>query len=128
MFLSPIALGCVSARFQEMGTVARWLERVGFRTIHHIPTAWDWQLNQAKPCWIIVTLKNGSRVFGYFGERSFAGSDPQQRDLFLEAMFRPVETGDWAPVEETAGVLIMFDQISAIEFRKESEVDDEAEA
>ena len=41
--------------------------------------------------------------------------------MYLEAQFRPLDTGDWAPVEDTGGVLIMADQIAAIEFRKLAE-------
>ena len=41
--------------------------------------------------------------------------------LYLEAQFRPLEDGQWAPVEDTGGVLIMADQIAAVEFRKLTE-------
>jgi hypothetical protein len=87
--------------------------------------AWDWHFSQGKPYWALVTLKDGSRVYGLYGERSFAGSDPERRDLYLEATFRLVERGDWAPVEDTAGILIMADQIVAIEFRQFTEVNRE---
>jgi len=60
----------------------------------------------------------GGRLYGLFHSRSFAASDPDRRDLYLEAQFRPLETGEWAPVADTGGVLIMADQIAAIEFRK----------
>ena len=79
--------------------------------------------SQARPCWVLVTLKNGSRICGLYGIQSFAGSDPKDRDLYLQATYRlVVETGDWAPVEDTAGILISADQIAAIEFRTLIEV------
>jgi Family of unknown function (DUF6338) len=81
-------------------------------------TAWDWYFRQEKPSWMLVTLKNGSQVYGLFGKDSFAGDDPEFRDLYLQATFRLLPDGQWAPLEDTGGVLIMADQISTIEFRK----------
>jgi hypothetical protein len=81
-------------------------------------SAWDWLFSQEKPYWVAVTLKDGSQIFGLFGPRSYAGSDPQSRDLYLEATFRLLDNGEWAPMEDTAGVLIMADEIAFLELRK----------
>lgn len=118
IFVSPICLGLLSGRAQQKEWVARQLRMLGFRPIHSIPTAWDWQFGREKPYWVIVTLKNGSRHYGQFGPGSFAGSDPERRDLYLEATYRLLETGEWAPEEDTGGILILADQIATIEFRK----------
>lgn len=72
---------------------------------------------------MLVTLKDGSEIYGFFGAQSFAASDADRRDLYLEAQFRPLDSGEWAPLEDTAGVLIMGEDIAAIEFRKVTEVD-----
>jgi len=121
MFLSPVVLGLASGRFQQKESVARFLGWLGLRTVHPIPRAWDWHFGRSKPYWVLVTLKDGSRLYGLFHSRSFAASDPEHRDLYLEAQFRPLEDGQWAPVEDTGGVLIMADQIAAVEFRKLTE-------
>lgn len=121
MFVSPVILGFVSGWLQQREAVARLLGGLGLRTIHPIPRAWDWHFGRLRPYWVLVTLKNGSRLYGLFHSRSFAGSDPEHCDLYLEAQFRPLDTGEWAPVEDTAGVLIMADQIAALEFRKVAE-------
>jgi hypothetical protein len=122
IFASPLALGVASGWLQQNGMVARFLARFGFRTIDPAPTAWDWHFSQTKPYWVLVTLKNGEQVYGLFGTRSFAGDDPNHRDLYIEAVFRLLETDEWAPVEDSAGILIAPDEISAIEFRKVAEV------
>ena len=70
-----------------------------------------------------MTLKDGSRVYGLYGLQSYAGDDPAERDLYLEVQFRPTDTGDWAPVEDSGGVLVKGDQIALIEFKKLAEVD-----
>jgi hypothetical protein len=66
---------------------------------------------------VLVRLKDGSEVYGLFHENSFAGSDPARRDIYIEAQFHVTEGGEWAPIEDTGGVLIMGDQIATIEFR-----------
>ncbi len=98
IFVSPIGLGLLSGKLLQNNTVGRFLGRFGFRTISTIPTAWDWHFSRSKPYWTLVRLKDGSRVYGLFGLRSFAGDDSDERDLYLEVQFRPTDTGDWAPV------------------------------
>ena len=121
MFVSPVVLGVASGGLQQKEVVARFLAWLGLRTVHPIPRAWDWHFGRLKPYWVLVTLKDGSRLYGLFHSRSFAASDPEHRDLYLEAQFQPLPDGQWAPVEDTAGVLIMADQIAAVEFRKLTE-------
>jgi hypothetical protein len=123
IFVSPVLFGLVSGFLRQREGVRRFLGRFGLRTVHFIPRAWDWHFSRLKPYWVLVTLKDGSRLYGLFHTRSFAASDPEHRDLYLEAQFRPLETGEWAPVEDTGGVLIMAEQIAAIEFRKLVEED-----
>jgi hypothetical protein len=125
-FASPVALALVAAEFRQKRWVSRFLQKLGARTIDPIPTAWDWHFSRAKPYWAIVTLRNGSRIFGLFGYESFAGDDPNNHDLFLQRTYRLIGEGDyteWAPVEDSAGVYITADEISVIEFKKMTEVD-----
>ncbi len=88
-------------------------------------TAWDWYFSQQRPVWAVVTLKSGARIYGLFGKNSFAGNDPERRDLYLEATYRVLANGEWAPNEDTGGVLVLGDQIAFVEFRFFAEVDDE---
>jgi hypothetical protein len=122
IFVSPLTLGVVCGLSQQKEWVIRFFSRFGIRTIHPIAEAWDWHFGQLKPYWVLVTLKDGSHIYGLFGTRSFAASDSDKRDLYLEEQFHLLETGEWAPVEDSAGVLIMADEIAAVEFRKLSEV------
>lgn len=122
VFISPVMLGLATGRLVQTEWVRSFLGRLGFRTIHPIPTAWDYKFSRTGPCWVIVTLKNGARVFGLFGTRSFAGDDRSERDIFLEMLFEPTGTGEWAPVEDTDGIIVKGDQIAAIEFRRLIEV------
>src|SRR5690606_8066074 len=47
-------------------------------------TSWDFVFSQRKPLWVSVQLKDGRRVTGLFGARSFASSDVDPGHLFLE--------------------------------------------
>lgn len=115
--VSPVVLGVLTGWAYQHEWPRRVLGRFGVGSIHQIPTAWDYRFSTTQPCWAIVRLKDGSRVYGLFHHHSFAGDDPQERDLFLEAQYVPTEGGKWAPVTRTAGILIKGDQIAAIEFK-----------
>ena len=83
-----------------------------------IPTAWDFKFMAEVPSWVIVTLKDGSRVYGFFGNASFAGDDANERGLYIEAVFTPTDGQSWQPVQDTGGILIKSDQIASVEFRR----------
>lgn len=120
--VSPIILGLVFGHMDQLDWMRKSLGRFGFRSIHQIPSAWDYHFSRQLPYWVIVTLKDGSRVYGLFGYRSFAGDDPKERDLYLEAVCVPKEDGEWMPVEGNGGILLKAEQVAAIEFKKMREV------
>jgi len=120
VFVSPVALGLVFGKAAQSNWAAHFLGRLGFRTIHPIPAAWDFHFGKLRPYWMTVTLIDRSRVHGLFGTNSFAGDAP--KDLYVEAVFRINENGDWVPVVDSGGVFIKAEQIAAIEFRKLTEV------
>jgi len=121
IFMSPLTLGILSGLLRQREFVGRFLNWLGLPTLHHIPQAWDWHFSQGKPYWILARLRDGSKVYGLFHQNSFAASDLENRDLYLEAQFRLTDGGEWAPVEDSGGVLIMADQIATIEFRNVTE-------
>ena len=122
VLVSPILLGLVTGHFYQQDRVKHLLARFGFRTIHPIPTAWDFHFNRAKPYWVIVRLCDGSLVFGLFGYKSFAGDAPGERDLYLESLCRPNQQGEWVPIKDSGGIIIKAEQVATIEFRQLSEV------
>jgi hypothetical protein len=122
LFLSPLALGLVTGLILAGKTpVVGLLSRLGYQPLKAIPTAWDYLFAKREPYWVVVILKDGARIYGLYGLKSFAGDEPGQRDLYLEATYRPTDKGDWAPVEDTGGVLITAEQIAVLEFRRLTE-------
>ena len=51
-----------------------------------------------------------------FSARSFASSDPSDRDLYLEQIYKIEDDGLWQPVPMNRGVWIRGEAIRTIEF------------
>lgn len=118
VFASPVALGALAAPLSRKPVAKRALSALGFNVARCIPTAWDFKFEQEVPAWVIVRLRDGAVVYGFWGEESFAGDEPGERDLYLEAVFQPDEGEAWQPAPDTAGILIRASEIATIEFRQ----------
>jgi hypothetical protein len=117
LFIAPLSFGIIAGHLAQREYVGRFLQRFGFRTIHSTPTAWDWHFSQQEPLWARIRLQDGSVIYGFFGPKSFASSDPDERDIYLEQVLAPSPDG-FKCVEDTGGCLVKGTQIGAIEFYK----------
>jgi hypothetical protein len=91
--------------------------RLRLQPVHVVPTAWDYQFGRLREAhWILVKLSSGGTVAGYFGPRSFASSDPEERDLFIEQVYQIDENSVWHPMQEGHGTLIAKDQVDSVDF------------
>ena len=113
--VSPVLFGLLIGHFSQKDFVYRGLQRLGFYPIHPIPTAWDYKFHRVSKTWVLVTLKEGKQVGGVFGSNSFSSSDPNERDLYLEKVYK-VRDNTWEPVPGHTGILIKADEINYIEF------------
>lgn len=118
VFVSPVVFGLIAKSLSRNDSIKSGLAAIGFMVYRFIPTAWDHKFEEERPSWVIVRLKDGSVVYGFFGNFSFAGDDPEERDLYIEAVFRQGDSAQWQPVADTEGILIKADEISTIEFRR----------
>ena len=81
------------------------------------PTAWDYFFGRRVPVFVLVQLRNGSRLGGYYGFQSYASSFPTEGDIYLEAVYRVDEDGKFGePIEGSGGAIIRKDQYDLIEF------------
>jgi len=84
---------------------------------HPVGRPWDFFFAQRRQLWAVVTLKDGRKVGGLFGSKSFASSHPYSHELYLEdAWLVNADDGLERVRSRTAGVLIAGSDISTIEF------------
>jgi Family of unknown function (DUF6338) len=117
LFVSPVLLGVTSAKLAQTDLLAKLLRRLGFRTVNYIKSAWDWHFSRQQSLWAVVTLRDGSVVYGRFGPSSFAGDDP--KDIYLEKIYKQENHG-FTSTEDNYGILILAEQIATIEFYRET--------
>lgn len=88
IFISPFLLGVAWGVISKKQIIEGLFGKLGINTINPVPTAWDYKFsNTHEPLWILVTLKDKSRVAGYWGLKSFASSDPRERDIFIQKIY-----------------------------------------
>jgi hypothetical protein len=80
------------------------------------PSAWDYYFDDRKPAFVLVHLKTGKLVGGYFGKGSYATSFPNQGEIYLEAVYETSDDGTFGePIEDTDGLIIAKDEYHYIE-------------
>lgn len=81
------------------------------------PTAWDAFFDRREPCFLLITLKSGAKIGGYYGLGSYASSFPDVGELYLSAVYKVDAEGKFLEaVPETKGLLIRKDEYTLIEF------------
>ena len=83
------------------------------------PTAWDYFFDLRDPTFVLIHLRNGSLLGGYWGPRSYAGSFPNHGDIYLEAVYKVDPEGKFGePMPDTNGVLLRRDEYTYFELFK----------
>lgn len=81
------------------------------------PTGWDFFFDRRIPCFVLITLKNGGMIGGFFGPGSYAGSFPNHGDIYVRHVYKINENGGFLdPVEDSLGLWVQKDEYSLIEF------------
>jgi hypothetical protein len=80
------------------------------------PTAWDFFFDRREPAFVLVHLNSGALLAGYWGPNSYAGSFPNDGDIYLEAVYGVTETGELGDaIPYTRGVVLQKSQYSYVE-------------
>ena len=83
------------------------------------PTAWDYFFDRRAPVFVLIQLKNGSKLGGYYGSESYATSFPTEGDIYLETVYRVDKDGKFKEaINRSDGAIIRKDQYDLIEFFK----------
>lgn len=80
------------------------------------PTAWDYFFDQRRAAFVLVHLTNGALLGGYWGRNSYAGSFPNDGDIYIEGVYAIDSAGAFGPpIPNTRGVLLRKEQYSYLE-------------
>ena len=125
MFTSFLT-GCLLGIILVKDVIRKAAKKIGLPIEHPVPTAWDYVFSKRDtPCYVIVTVNDGTKHYGYFGTASLASSDEDDRDIYLEYVYDLDENQEWIPKSNRRGMLINSSQISSIEFLEIEEDRDE---
>jgi len=87
------------------------------KVLPHPSNPWDYIFGQLKPYWIVVTLKDGTKIGGKYDSLSFASSSGNVERLYLEEAWVLTDQGGFKRKRQnTAGTLVMCHDVSSIEF------------
>lgn len=79
---------------------------------------WDYVFSKRKQYWIKVVLKDGTKIAGRYGEKSFASSYPAPEQIYLEETWILSGTGAFERQQnDTAGVIVLSNEIAYVELR-----------
>lgn len=118
VLVGPAAFGLTLGIAAQKEWAHRIVDYFDLSIVHVIPTAWDWRFSKMPRdgLFAMVTLTNGDRVAGLFGTQSFASSDTDERDLYIEEEWIVSKSGKWEPRPEKVGILIPAREIRYVEF------------
>jgi len=109
VFISPIALAIGWHWLRCQSPLTRFFP-------HPTERPWDYIFRQRKPYWMVITLKDGTKVGGRFDSNSFASSSPSPEQLYLEQTWHiNADEGLERPKEGSAGMLISASEIMMVE-------------
>lgn len=111
-------LGVLISIFKQLKIFDRIFSKLKISTIHSTPTAWDYYFSKQKECFIIITLIDDSKLYGWYSSNSFTSSDPDERDIFVEIGYHLSDNGEWCIDDQSNGFYVPKDQIKYIEMKR----------
>ncbi|MGD1335891.1 DUF6338 family protein [Vibrio harveyi] len=109
LFFFPIVVAFILSKLRQCDFVQN-------KAPHPVKMPWDFVFKQRQWYWVIVQLKDGSKVGGKYAGNSFTSSYPAPEQIYLEEKWVIDEDDSFVRVRGgSAGVLIAADQISTIE-------------
>ncbi len=92
---------------------------------HPIGKPWDYVFGLRRLNWVIVTLKDGTKIGGNYDSQSFSSSSPAIEQLYLEECWVINEDGGFERRrEDSDGILILSNEIVTIEFFKKTQTEE----
>ena len=115
-------LGFVIALIKQSQCISWILSKLKINIMHATPTAWDYLFFNQGSAFIIVTLTDDTKLYGWYSSNSFTSSDQDERDIFVEIGYKLSKDGKWEEDTQSGGFYVPKDQIKYIEFKKGEEI------
>jgi hypothetical protein len=113
--IGPLFLGLLFGFVWQRNLHRRMAATIGIRIVHPIPNSWDYMFGSVtEVSWILVTLADDRQVAGYFGTKSFASSDTNERDIFIEQVYKIGSDGTWQKDDNGKGVWLPQREIKLV--------------
>lgn len=110
MFIMPFLWPVICIKVLSLKPIAKY-------TINPFSKPWDFKFYKRESSWIIVHLKDGRKIGGIFHKDSFASSYPSEEQIYLETVWKLDDDGGFEkPIERSKGIIILKDEIAAVEF------------
>jgi hypothetical protein len=116
VLVPSLAIATVTRSWYGSGLQGWVLNKARINEHHLEPTGWDFFFRQERNAHVRVTFKDGGRVYGYYGSRSFAAYAKDGPDIFLECLY--AEEDDWfgKKAENSCGVWVRTQDAVCVEF------------
>ena len=80
---------------------------------------WDDVFSKREAYWVIIHMKDGRKIGGKYGTLSGASAFPNQRQIYLETLWKIDDNNAFIKkIERSKGAIFFEDEISIIEFFK----------
>ena len=110
LLVGPIALAFVYKYAHRWKPIGRLIQAP-------YPTSWDFFFGQRLQVFVLIHLKTGGLLGGYWGTGSYASSFPEAGDLYIRVACRVDANGEFQEVvARTRGILIRREEFSYLEF------------
>lgn len=110
-------LGLTMAWIIRNELVNKILNCIKLPAIHSIPDAWDYYFSKQEPSFIIITLFDNSKLYGYYGINSYTSSLLDDGDIYVELGYT-YKNKKWELDKSTKGFYVSKKNIKYIEFKK----------
>ncbi len=97
-----------------IGYIVSEIIKKTFLNIALTSSAWDYYFSGEVPAWILITLKDGTRIGGFFSEKSFSSTGGN--DIYIEEVWKTEQGKFISRIENTDGCIIKNADIKYIEF------------
>lgn len=140
IFIPATIVWACTLAFRQKGWSDAAATKLGINSRHQVPTGWDDWFTEGMQAHVRIGFADGTSVWGYYGERSFASYAKDGRDLYLEGVFHetqlPANAETGAPARpwfgpskgQSHGIWVKADDAVFVEFYSFDDVEETSTA